>query len=247
MIREFLAVEYDRLRDERTARQRRGRRDEPVQPQRVAPDRVAVAAPMPDVGDVEREVVRGAVAVGLRLDHAPGRVAEAVGPKVVDRAGTHERLGPYVERLAVAAGHETGVRVVRAAATVGLRDVLVQRRVPSASGDVSRGQPQVHVRCAIVRRDLIRVKLGDSARGIREPFGGGPLEEIGRRAGHDVAAVAESAVVFDVAAAIGIPKREILRVERPLGHDRLLGQERPVNPVGRLVGRRALRPCRRGP
>ena len=116
------------------------------------------------------------------------------------------------------------------------------------------------MRRAVIRRDLIRVKFADAAERVlladrvlhvsrfavavtrfdvcrvAQILRLGPFQEVLRSAGADVPTVAEVAMVFAVLAPFGIPERDILRIERPLGDDRLGVHEHPMNRVRRLEG-----------
>ena len=110
------------------------------------------------------------------------------------------------------------------------------------------------MRGAVVRRDLIRVELagppgglfGDfqvrdrpgraGPSGIFQVFGLGPAQEILGNGSANVAAVAEIAMELPILAAHRVPERQVLRIERAFGDDRIRAHERPAGAVGRLEG-----------
>jgi len=81
--------------------------------------------------------------------------------------------------------------------------------------------------------------------GVRQGNRLGPVDEVGRRGGHDVALpVLEVPPVGAVLLAHRVPKGEVLGIEGPLGDHRPVGQGLPAEPVRRAERQKPLRRTR---
>ena len=98
------------------------------------------------------------------------------------------------------------------------------------------------MRSPIVGLDLIRVKVFLGGARELNPDGGRELKNVLARGGHDAAdARGKAAVVFAVLTAHGVPKHQVLRVERALGHRWLVAEGREADTVSR---RQHVKPAR---
>ena len=234
------AAEPDRPGDQFAAGQRGRGRHEAVDPQRV-PAEVGGTLLHGALGDVDRELARDVGNGRAGLDEAPVLVDVTIEPSVGGpQAGPQERLRPDVESLAIAACHEHRIghrrslaRRLRSTqpAVVGPRKG--GRCLRPAAVDVARGKAEQQVRRPVIRQDLVGVELAHAAGFIVEEDRVGPVKEVARRRRPDVAAVAKVAMVFTVLAPLRVPEGEVLGIERSPRDHGLVGNERPVDRVGR--------------
>ena len=158
---------------------------------------------------------------------------------------------------AVSHGGSLAARILRSNLAVSVARQRLDRLGPAAV-DVTCREAQQQVRRAVIRRNLIRVQLADAAQRvfladrilhvsrfalaptridvgrIAEILRLGPFKKILRSACADVATFAKVAVVFAILVSLGIPERDILRVERAFRDHRLGVHQRPMNRVRRL-------------
>ena len=254
----------------------RPQRDEPIQPERVAPQQGRPLGPVA-FDRVEREFPGTARQAVWRGDQPPRQKLLSVVPG----SGTfgtraEERFVPALKPHAIPAGHQQrfgeGPAIAFAAlgpplAMLGLGQ-LAERGTPPlqtlgghrgtgfVSGgigvtplDVPRGKTKLQVRGPEVRFDLAGVELLGRRIEVLEIVLVTPREEVGRDCRADGAVALwipplgvavpiprEVPPVGAVAARLGVPEGEVLRIERPLGEHRLGRQRSPSQSVGRLVG-----------
>ena len=107
----------------------------------------------------------------------------------------------------------------------------------AAARQESRRQPQIQMRCAKVRLDLVRVQMLPRFAVQFQVDRLRPVKEVlRRRAGDPADAVPEHAEVAHVLLFAVRPERIVLRIEGPLGDHRLRLQFPPVDSVGRRKG-----------